>query len=69
MRGESYCDDNKKVSPGPAMSKLLLLELYEVEPKVSYPILNRESVANLDSSSPSFLLEMWLSGISYTRLV
>jgi hypothetical protein len=36
VRGESYCDDNKKVNPGHAMSKLLLLELYEVEGKVIF---------------------------------
>jgi len=33
VRGESYCDDKQKVNPGHAMSKLLLLELYEVEGK------------------------------------
>jgi hypothetical protein len=34
VRGESYSTDNKKVNPGHSMSKLLLLELYEVEAKV-----------------------------------
>jgi hypothetical protein len=34
LRGENYLTDNKKVHPGPAMCKLLLLELYEVDPKV-----------------------------------
>lgn len=36
VRGESYCDDKQKVNPGHAMSKLLLLELYEVEGKVMF---------------------------------
>ena len=36
VRGESYCEDHKKVNPGHAMSRLLLLELYEVEAKVIY---------------------------------
>ena len=31
VRGDTYLDDGKKVAPGPAMSKLMLLELYEVE--------------------------------------
>jgi hypothetical protein len=34
VRGENYLVDNKKISPGNAMMRLLFLELYEVEPKV-----------------------------------
>ena len=33
VRGETYMDDQKKIAPGAAMSKLMLLELYEVEAK------------------------------------
>ena len=33
VRGETYLEDQKKIAPGPAMSKLMLLELYEVEGK------------------------------------
>ena len=33
VRGETYMEDQKKIAPGAAMSKLMLLELYEVEAK------------------------------------
>ena len=33
VRGETYLDVQKKIAPGPAMSRLMLLELYEVEAK------------------------------------
>ncbi len=33
VRGPNYMDDKKKIHPGSAMCKLMLLELYEVESK------------------------------------
>lgn len=33
VRGPTYLKDKKKMHPGPAICKLMLLELYEVEPK------------------------------------
>lgn len=33
LRGVSYMDDNTKEHPGPALFKLMLMELYEVEPQ------------------------------------
>ena len=34
VRGNSYLTDQRKVDPGPAMAKLMLMELYTVEAKV-----------------------------------
>lgn len=38
LRGASYLQDSEKVDPGPPLFKLMLMELYEVEPKVSKEI-------------------------------
>lgn len=38
LRGASYLQDSEKVDPGPPLFKLMLMELYEVEPKVSHII-------------------------------
>ena len=81
VRGENYLNDKKKFHPGPAMCKMMLLEVYEVESKdgdrhdhiAVRGLANsrREAIAALPGSPFQILLNFQIPGdppVSYSNI-